>query len=803
MRLITANTFIFFLFILFSVESFAQKATIRGIVTDANGTGIPHATVMVENLEKVSYITNEAGAYILTIPADKPIDLIFKHVQFLPERTTIVLAPNEIRVLDISFKDKVTELSEVAVTGQKLPEARQEAGTIKVSPNTLKSIPTPFGDFNQQLISGGALGISGNSELSSAYSVRGGSFDENLVYVNNIQIYRPFLVRAGQQEGLSFVNSEMVQSVAFSSGGWQPKYGDKLSSVLNINYKTPKQFGASLNASLLGGGLQVEGASKNQKFTYVTGLRYKTSEYLLNTLETDGQYLPRFGDIQTYLQYDLSRNGERNKTVLGVLASYASNRYKVVPETRTTRFGTFQDVKNLTVAFDGRENMDYDTFQGGLKLSHRFADNFNSDFIVSVLNTSERENIDLEGGYRICDVDNNPSSSTFNQCVLVTGIGTQYHYARNALDAEIYSAENRNKWHLKDNMTLEFGMRVDHEKINDTLHEYEFLDSADYVIELTPLLSSHNTLDSYRYSAYLQNSVSLGDSQTLTFGARTNYWSVNKQWLFSPRVQYSVKPEWEKDIILSMSAGLYHQPPFYREMRDFQGNLNTDLKAQSSAHIIAGLDYNFEKWGRPFKLISEVYYKYLWNVVPYDVDDLRLRYYATNSAVAYATGLDLRLSGEFIPDTESWMSLSIMSTKEDLEEDSKGYIRRPTDQRVTFTLFFRDHLPNNPTMQMHFRLLYGSGLPFGPPNNLNQRNILSSGTDYKRVDIGFSKHIDFGGDSEKSIIKDLSIGLEILNVIGSKNNISYTWIKDFNNIQYAVPNSLSQRFFNVRMLLRH
>lgn len=795
----------YILFLVFSlITSFAcaQDAVFKGKVTNSKGEYIPNVNILLDKNGLPNALSDSNGNYNLKLPTEKILEITFKHTGFTPYTIQVTLKPNEIRTQSIVLKDSIRMLKEVDITSDKLPENREEAGTIAVSAESLKEVTTAFGDFNNTLASASPSIVS-RSELSSSYSVRGGSFDENLVYVNNIQVYRPFLTRSGQQEGLSFVNSSMVESVEFSAGGWQAKYGDKLSSVLNIKYKTPKKFGASLGISLLGGSAHIEGASKNKRISYVAGFRHKSAEYLLNTMETSGEYLPRFTDFQSYLEFDLSRGEQRKKTTLGVLTSIARNRYKVEPQTRETEFGIFNDIRRLLVGFDGRENMNYDTFQGGLKLSHKFTDNFQTNLIASGMKTAEREYIDLESGYRIADVAKEVTSDGINEEAIITGIGTEYLYARNALDAEIMSIESRNKWVLAEGkQSIEFGFRGDREVINDHLYEYSFMDSADYVIERSPLLKSNNTLDSYRLSGYLQTEIDISSRQKVTIGGRANYWSVNKQWLFSPRIQYSIHPEWEKDMVFSFSAGMYHQPPFYREMRDFEGNLNTNLKAQSSWHAIAGMDYNFEKWGRPFKLISEVYYKKLWNVVAYDIDDVRLRYYANNNTTAYVGGLDIRLSGEFIPNTESWVGMSIMSTEEDMEEDGREYIRRPTDQRVTFTMFFRDHIPNNPSLRVYLKLLYGSGLPYGPPNSIQNRASLSGNSDYKRVDIGFSKVIKFG-EEKAGIINKMSIGLEVLNLIGSKNNISFTWVKDFNNINYAVPNSLSQRFFNLKLIVTH
>ncbi|WP_345368510.1 TonB-dependent receptor [Algivirga pacifica] len=788
---------LFFLFFLSAHFSNGQQGKLNGYIYQENGIPLEGATITAPSLPIPPVYSNKNGQYEYLLPLGTQT-IVFSHPGYSNDTLYIEIGDEMESVHNVRLLLKSKELSEITVEGKNIPEARESAGTIKVDAEALQEVITPFGDFNQKLIAGGALGIYGNNEFSSAYSVRGGNFDENLVYVNNIQVYRPFLARSGQQEGLSFINPDMVGSVSFSSGGWQPHYGDKLSSVLSIAYAAPKEFKASVTASLLGGGI-FAGGKAGDRVSYMAGFRHKSAEYLLGTLDTDGEYLPRFYDLQSYVDIDLSPEKDE-KTTLGILTSYARNRYKVVPTLRETRFGTFNNAKKLTVDFEGREQLDYDTFQGGLNLGHWVSENLKTNLIASALKTQEREFIDLESGYRIADVKERPGED-INEEELITGVGSEYQYARNAMDAEIYALESRNLWNLTPSLSVEFGLRYDHEKLENRLYEYGFKDSVGYIIERTPVLESLNQIENNKVASYLQGTFLLGQKQTLTAGIRTLYTSLNGQWLYSPRLQYAIQPNWKKDIVFSLSTGIYHQPPFYREMIDFQGNLNTDLLAQSSWHLIGGMDFNFEKWKRPFKFITEIYYKQLWNVVAYDVDNVRIRYYANNNTTAYVAGTDLRLSGEFIEGIESWFTLSLMSTREDLEEDSREYVRRPTDQRMTFSMFFRDHLPNNPSMQVHLRMLYGSGLPYGPPGDINQRALLSQGTDYTRADIGFSKIITFN-KSKGNIAHHLTLGLEILNMFGNNNNISFTWVDDFVNQQkIAVPNTLSQRFLNFSMKL--
>ncbi len=799
----------FFLFNLLLINTlYAQTATVKGKITDSNQAAIEGVSIFLKNSSK-GVVSDRKGNFEIKIAANQKSTLVFQHVQFNTYEITLNPRNAETIEQNISLQEKIRVLQDVELN-EKRNNIRESPSMIEVNPLKIKEMPVVFGDFSQ-VIGMLGLGVVSNSELSTTYSVRGGSFDENLVYINNIEIYRPFLVRAGQQEGLSFVNPDLVRSVEFSAGGWQPKYGDKLSSVLNIEYKNPKEFHASASAGLLGGTAHVEGASRNQRFSYLAGIRYKSGRYLFNTLETKGQYFPNFVDFQGFFNFDLSsaRQKERGlKTNLSFLVSYAQNRYQVVPQSRESTFGTFNRVLRLYVAFQGQEILNYDTWQTGFKLSHQFSQKFQSHLIGSLLNTKEREYINTEGGYRLCDVEMASDSPAFNRCAYIRGVGNLFTYARNSLNANILAFENRNEFTPNADHRIEFGIRFSGENIRDDLAEYNFTDSADYV-NITDRLFIQNQLVSQRLMGYAQHTWYLSDNHILTYGFRLNYWNINKELLFSPRLQYSFKPEWKKDIRFNFALGMYYQPPFYREMRDFEGNLNRNLKAQRAVHAIAGMDYAFRAWGRPFRFISEVYYKPLQNLVPYDMDNVRLRYYANNQALGYVTGADFRISGEFIPDTESWFSLSLMRARENWTNDQAGEFRRPTDQLVTLAVYFEDYIPNNPDIRVNLRAMYGSGLPFNPPNNPKYRGAFS-GADYRRIDIGFSKIFDLEKDkkSEKKAFKNkfspksVWVGLEILNLAGTENTISYLWIKDFADTNYAVPNGLSQRFFNLRTVAR-
>lgn len=783
----------------FAATAFGQRQyEIEGIVKDSEDVAIGGVNIILLKSEKGT-VSAEDGKFRFEINENELRgSLIFRHVKYVELRLPVEDLIKADSLYEIVLEDSIRILNQVDVIEDRFEDNNANVSTFTLSPINAQFTPAPFQDISGLLVT--LPGVSSNNEFSTGYSVRGGNFDENLVYVNNIPIYRPQIITSGQQEGLSFVNTDLVSGIEFSSGGWEAKFGDGLASTLNIQYKQPSELNGSFNIGLLGGSLHLEGISRNRRFTYLVGGRHKTSEYLLNTLETEGEYRPRFSDIQTYLNYDLSKNGSLGKTEIGLLFSYAQNRYLVQPTSRETTFGTFNDQKRLFVAFDGQEKLTYDTWQSGIKLSHRLSARWKTHLILSGTYSMEREYYDIESGYLLCNVDNNPASPGFNECLTNIGIGTNYYSGRNLLDARLLNAESRNEVIIDQKNTLEFGFGYAHHAFDDQLNEYEFIDSADYVT-ITEAVKSNSDIQYSRMSAYIQNNTEFNPRHSLTYGIRMLYQDFGKEFLFSPRIQYSWKPVRMRDTYFRASAGIYQQAPLYREFRNNAGEINENLKAQSSFQTIVGMDINFAKWGRPFKFTTEVFYKNLWNVNPYDIENVRIRYYAENIAKAYAAGIDFRLSGEFIPGDESWFSLGFLSTREDLETDTRGYIPRPTDQRVNLAIFFQDHIPKMPSFRVHLRLLYSSGLPFSPPVNPENRNAFR-GSEYQRIDIGFSKMIRFGSGNSDTFFKSLWLSAEILNLTGHQNTISYYWVEDVNNFYYAVPNSLSQRFFNVRATLR-
>jgi len=781
--------FLSVLFILISINTsnvLSQSAIIQGVVSDSAQAPLPEVTVRILDASKGT-ITDESGRYRLTVPADSLLNLEFRYVGYSVVIEQIRLAEGQTMELNVILQEEAAILSDVVI---KDDELRNEASLTVIDPRTIESLPSAFGDFNRILVT--LPGVVSNNELSSSYSVRGGSFDENLVYVNDIPVYRPFLISNGQQEGLSFINPDMVGAVRFSSGGWQPKYGDRLSSVLNVQYKQPDDFAASASLSLLGGTAHVEGAKG--RVAYVLGARHKSSQYLLNTLETAGGYRPRFTDLQSYVTIRMEKEPRVKSPVLGVLLAYGRNRYQVRPETRTSEFGTFNQPLRFTVGFVGRELLEYDTYQAGLKYTSWIRENWKSDVIVSAVKAYEREYTNIEGGYRLCDVDNQLGSPTFNECVTTRGIGTRFDYGRNTLDATLINAETRQYILLDNRDAVEFGAGAAAQFFDDYLDEYDFTDSLNYVIDITRRFAD-SELTNQQFFAFGQYNWNPDRKFSLTGGLRFTYTVVNNQFLVSPRLQMSYAPDWERDIVFRFASGIYQQPPLYREFRQLDGTLNTSVKAQSSFHLIGGMDYSFEWWGRPFSFIAEAYYKKLWNVNPYDVDNVKTRYYARNDARAFASGLDLRVSGEFVPGTLSWFSVGILNTMEDLEGDGRGYIRRPTDQRLNVAIQFEDHLPNDPRTRVNLSLLFGSGLPFGPPGDIENRNVFN-GDIYRRIDVGFSRLFNLKSQQDRQQIR---VSVEVLNLLGSDNPISYLFISDYDGNQFAVPNSLSARFLNVRL----
>ena len=672
-------------------------------------------------------------------------------------------------------------------------------------------------------------GVNITNELSTQYSVRGGNFDENLVYVNEIEVYRPFLVRSGQQEGLSFVNTALVQNLDFSAGGFQAKYGDKLSSVLDITYRTPIDFGARIDVNLLGGSITTETISKDSKFSAITGLRYRNNSLLVKSKETETNFNPTFADAQSYLTYRFSE-----KFHLSFLGNFAINDYQYEPTTRQTNFGTLENPIALLVFYEGQENDKYQTYFGAFKGSYFVNDNLTLKLITSTFHTTEQEHFDILAQYRLGEVNSNIGDENLGEVEFTEGIGSQLNHARNDLDALITNIEH--KGYLKSqNNNFEWSIKYTNEDIRDRIVEWELVDSAGFSINppnldqfndqpyapdqgpIVPFqnIRATNKTQLNRIQAFGQwnrRSIINNNEVYANFGIRYHGWSVknqlgesNFQRVISPRIQLAIKPDWNKDMLFRLSGGMYYQPPFYRELRDNDGVVNNDVKAQQSIHLVIANEYSFKMWDRPFKLISEAYYKKLNNVNPYTIENVRIRYAAANNSEAYAYGLDVRLNGEFVPGSESWFSFGFLKTEENINK--QGYIARPTDQRLKFGILFQDYIPKIPNMKMYLNLVYNTGVPGGSPSYASPYSYQNRLTDYKRADVGMSYVIV---DSNKKRIKkwqkrfkELSIGLEIFNMFDVQNSITNTWVRDvYSKRQYSIPNYLTPRVFNLRLGMR-
>ena len=810
-----------FFFYLCSLSLSAQTARIKGVILDKNNQPVENVNVSYSNIGTQS---NKNGFYNLKVPANQNVTVVFTHVSLKKITITFYLDSNEEKEFNPVMSDQEEQMGEVIVTAN---NRKLIQGITTIEPEILRKIPGANAGIENILKT--LPGVNSNNELSTQYAVRGGNYDENLVYVNEIEVYRPFLIRSGQQEGLSFTNTDLVQNVEFSAGGFQAKFGDKLSSVLDITYRKPIQFGASVEASFLGGSLSVDAVSKDKKWSAVTGVRYRNNSLLVKSQETQTNFTPSFADVQTNINYQASA-----KWQWSFLGNISQNKYQYQPLTRQTKFGTIDNPMALTVFYEGQEKDKYDTYFGALKTTFNVSDNFTLKFIGSMFHTLEQEYFDIFAQYRLGEVDASIGSETFGDVAFTRGIGSQLSHARNDLDALIVNTEIKGFHDWKESQ-FEWGIKYTRESIRDRIIEWEVIDSAGFslnppIIDLPknnqpyspytgPLVpyqniraTNFNSIN--RFSGYGQWSMksNIGTSEVwYNAGVRMHNWEVSgatiigkSQTTFSPRVQFAIKPDWEKDMVFRLSGGLYHQPPFYRELRDSDGKVQPNTEAQQSVHVVLGNDYSFKMWNRPFKLVSELYYKALTNVNTYTIDNVRIRYAANNDATAYAQGLDVRLNGEFVPGTESWFSFGYLKTEENSNE--KGFIARPTDQRLKFGLLFQDYMPAIPSIKLYLNLVYNTGLPGGSPSYVDPYLYQNRLNDYRRVDVGFSKvFIDHATKKENNTgwlkdFRELAIGLEIFNLFDNQNAITNTWVRDvYSKNQYAIPNYMTTRVFNVKL----
>jgi hypothetical protein len=796
----------------------AQTATLKGVILDGNNTPVANVNIKAGNNGTT---TNSNGFYLLKIPANQDVVIVFTHLIFKSVSSTFNLKNGESFEFNPVMDSETEQIATILVKGN---ERKRVEGITTIDPELIRTIKGAQSGVENLLKT--LPGVNISNELSTQYSVRGGNFDENLVYVNEIEVYRPFLIRSGQQEGLSFVNTDMVRNVEFSAGGFQAKYGDKLSSVLDISYRKPIKFGVSADLSLLGGSITAEAISKDSKFSGIVGLRYRDNSLLVTTKETETNYDPKFADVQTYLTYKFS-----DKFHLNFLGNASINKYNYEPQTRQTNFGTLTDPLALLVFYQGQEKDKYQTYFGAFKANYFANDDLTLKLIASTYHTTEEEYFDILAQYRLGEVNSNIGDEELGEVEFSEGIGGQLNHARNDLDALITTVEHKGNYKYNE-AVLEWAIKYTHEDIRDRIVEWEVIDSAGFSINpptidafneqpyeayqgpLVPFqnIRATNSTQIDRLQAYVQWSKrgEWGNHDVFfNGGVRVHNWSVNgdgieksSQTIFSPRAQFAIKPDWNKDMLFRLSGGFYYQPPFYRELRGASGAVNANVKAQQSFHVVLGNEYSFDMWDRPFKLVSEAYYKNMSDVNPYTINNVRIRYAANNNAKAYAYGVDFRLNGEFVPGTESWFSFGYLKTEENIA--NQGYISRPTDQRLKFGILFQDYVPNIPDLKMYLNLVYNTGVPGGSPSYVDPYVYQSRLPDYKRADLGISYVLVDKNKSYnsgwKSKFKELSLGIEIFNMFNAQNSITNTWVRDvYSKRQYAIPNYLTPRVFNVRV----
>ncbi|WP_299526715.1 carboxypeptidase-like regulatory domain-containing protein [Winogradskyella sp.] len=806
--------------LLLSGLSFSQSAKIRGVILNESNNPIENVNIKASTGEGTA--SNENGFYELRIPSDTEVTIEFTHIGHM----RVVVKFNLKNGQELEYNPvMLVEVEQIATVVINSNTRQSVEGVTSISPQMIRTIKGAQPGVENILKT--LPGVNISNELSTQYSVRGGNFDENLVYVNEIEVYRPFLIRSGNQEGLSFVNTDLVQNVDFSAGGFQAKFGDKLSSVLDITYRNPVSFGIRTDLSLLGGSIAAETVSKNGKFSGIAGVRYRDNSLILNNLETEGNVEPVFADAQTYLTYRFS-----DKFHLNFLGNISLNQYNFQPENRQTNFGTLQEPVALLVFYEGNEEDEYTTYFGAFKANYFVNDNLTLKVIGSAYHTTEQEYFDIFAQYRLGEVNTNIGDENLGEVEFSEGIGSQLLHARNDLDALIVNAEHRGDYKIDKESTVEWSVKYTHEDIRDRLVEYEIIDSAGFSIRPPnfslpneqpyepfegPLTAFQNIralnkvkIDRFQAFAQYSKRTEWGNNEVFyNIGVRAHNWTIsgetiesNTQTVFSPRAQFAIKPDWDKDMLFRVAGGLYYQPPFYRELRDSSGVVQPNVKAQKSFHIVLGNEYSFEIWDRPFKLVTEAYYKGLTDVNPYTIENVRIRYRARNNAEAYAYGLDMRLNGEFVPGTESWFSFGYLKTEENI--DNRGYISRPTDQRLKFGALFQDYVPNMPDLKMYLNLVYNTGVPGGSPSYADPYDFQIRLRDYRRADLGISLELVNPNKTYKSkwkkAFEELSIGFEIYNMFNNQNTITNTWVRDvYTQRQFAIPNFLTPRVFNVRL----
>jgi len=846
----------YFLFCLFLTSGFASFAqgfgTLKGTVKDSTGKTYDYVSVVLYEDQQYSTQTDSNGFFQLKVPANKQFTLVISSLNIVTLKKKFSIEPGQTITANVVVNSKQHIIKDVHITGNR--KTMPETSTMIVRAQTQLAATNESFEASLAFQS---LGVSKTNELSSNYSVRGGNFDENLVYVNDFEIYRPYLVRSAEQEGLSFVNPDMVGNVKFSSGGFQSKYGDKMSSVMDVTYRKPDSLTGSFYASLLGFGAHLEGTDKKNRFAYSIGVRQRSSQYVLSSLDTKGEYSPNFFDVQALFTYRLTE-----KLGLEALVNYSRNQYTFIPVDRTTTFGVLTDVKQLQVYYNGQEADLYQASTDGIALVYEPTSDLHIKFLGSYVLDREKEAFDITGQYYLSEVQSNLGASNFGQALYALGSGGIQNWGRDNLSMNVYTAAVRGSW-FKGSHNLQWGADYKREMVSDYISQWNFLDSAGYSVpytqtinyndpvnpftrdslNLNSVLKANNALNGDRVSLYLQDTWQFGkpdldsvkhDKFTLNYGFRMQYYDVNKEApIPTPRVQFTWKPHGKSDIVITAATGLYYQPPTFREMlNSFTGVLNTSMKAQKSFHAVLGLDYAFKAWGRPFDFTTEIYYKNMWDLDPYQYSDDLIQYLGNNSAVGYAYGIDARLHGELAKGLESYLTMSVMQTQQKINgasyeeyfdsthtqiaytpdnipyiKDSTkvhpGYFPRPTDQRVNFNLYFQDYIPKFPFIKIHINLVFATGLPFGPPGDNFYNNTLRM-PPYRRVDIGFSGQLwnpiwAKRPNKFNQGLKNVWLSVEVFNIFGIDNTVSYLWISDYSGSQYAVPNYLSNRRVNVKL----
>ena len=810
----TTKLIVLILTLFLSIKVFSQNAEINGVILDINDLPIENVNIISNSSGTVS---NSNGFYTINVNSNQDINIEFTHINFKTISLKFNLNDNEVFEFNPVMNESIEQIATIVLNSK---SRENFSGVSNIDPEIIRKIRGAQPGIENLLKT--LPGVNISNELSTQYSVRGGNFDENLIYVNDVEVYRPFLIRSGQQEGLSFVNTDLIKSINFSSGGFQSKYGDKMSSVLDIKYRKPLKNKFSSNLNLLGSRISSDILSKNSKISNILGFRYRDNSLLVESKETKTNYRPSFIDFQNLFNYTIS-----DKIELSLFSNISVNNYNYAPKTRQTNFGTLEDPTALIVYYDGQEKDKYKTFFSSLTTKINLSKDLVLKVITSTFNTIENEYFDILAQYNLGEVNSSIGDENLGEVEFSEGIGAQLNHARNSLDALIFNIENKLYYKIDDN-NFEFSVKYTSENIDDRIIEWEIIDSAGFSIDppfinslsQQPYESNQGPILPYsnirttsstkikRLQSYLQwSKISNNEKGELYYnaGVRIHSWKINQNkfnTVISPRAQFAIKPNWEKDMLFRFSTGIYYQPPFYRELRDYDGNINYNLKAQKSLHFVLSNDYSMRIWNRPFKLSSEIYYKKMDDVNSYTIDNVRIRYSANNDAKAYAYGLDLRLNGEFVPGTESWFSLGYLRTEENLS--NQGYISRPTDQRLKFGVLFQDYIPTIPDLKMYLNLIYNTGVPGGAPSYSNPYNYLNRLPDYKRADLGVS-YIIVGNNKKykngfRSLFEELTVGLEIFNMFDVQNSITNTWVRDvYSKRQFSIPNYLTPRIFNLNL----